>query len=99
MITVARACFSTRISTRENSALSSAPGVRFRKIGCATSVFAAMVNTETSLAKSRIRATITSSLSEIGLASKAESRANETPANGAELSVNEWRSATTAVPS
>ena len=99
MITVARAWFSTRINTRENSAPSSAPAVRFRKIGSASSVFGAMVNTETSFAKSRIRATITSSLSEIGVASSAESRANETPATGAELSVSEWRSATTAVPS
>ncbi|CAB4779588.1 unannotated protein [freshwater metagenome] len=89
MITVARAWFSTRINTRENSALSSAPGVRFSKIGSATSVFAAIVKTATSFAKSRILATITSSLSDIGALSIAESNANETPGTDAELSASE----------
>ena len=99
MITVARAWFSTRIRTRENSALSKAPAERFRNIGSATSVLAAIVKTETSLAKSRIRETITSSLSEIGVASPAETRAKETPATLADPSESEWRSAITAVPS
>ena len=89
MITVARAWLSTRIKIRENSAVSRAPAERFKNIGSATSVLAAIVKTETSLAKSRIRATITSSLSEIGAASEAETRANETPATLPEPSVRE----------
>ena len=89
MITVARAWFSTRIKTRENSAVSKAPAERLSRIGSATSVLAAIVNTATSGAKSRIRATITSSVSEIGDDTDADTRSKETPETGAELSPSE----------
>ena len=99
MITVARAWFSTRIKTRENSAVSRAPAERLSRIGSATSVLAAIVNTATSDAKSRIRATITSSVSEIGADAEAETRSKLTPEAAAEPSANEWRSDAIAVPS
>ena len=99
MITVALAWFSTRICTRESSAESVAPELRFKNIGAATSVFALIVRTATSFAFSRMRPTIASSLSVSGAASSREILSKLTPAAAAPLIESEVRSAITAVPS